>query len=555
MTARTSERDGPPSRRSVLGAFSRPARPSTRRSVTHGVSFAGVSFVTSVVIALVSSVVTARLYGAAILGEVALAAGPMGALALLSTVREQPALVRLIAPLPPRDERVTGLWVAVFAFSAALTLALAIPVAGIGSIVLAGPVGHAELIPAAIVYLAGYITLANTSWNLDSVFAAYGDGRSLFVLRLHEALMMLAVTVALSFHPTVWGPVVGAVAGWSTALIHRLFLVRAWLSYRASRAALREGFGQLRKIIRFGLKMTPGFMTSGLSTQAGVWTLGVVAPVAQVGAYSRAWSVSSRFVDVNWRLGEMVFPALVEREARGDRAGFHRVYVTALRYATTALVALAAIGGGAATAVMAVFGPDFTSASTALALTLLVPLFATVATLQWCALMALGLPGAISIVGIVGACITVVATVLLAEPLGVTGPALALAIGGAATIVLCTRVTRRHVRTPVRLLWPYRQRVLTLVAAVIAFAAARLASSLVPGPVGLLPALSAGTLAFIVVFVGAGGLMPEDRERLGAVARLLPWPLDARKKERSAEQPPPPDGKPPSSPMSGGVHL
>ncbi len=57
--------------------------------MTHGVSFAGASFVTSAGIALVSSVVTARLYGAAIVGEVALAGAPVGVLALLSTVREQ----------------------------------------------------------------------------------------------------------------------------------------------------------------------------------------------------------------------------------------------------------------------------------------------------------------------------------------------------------------------------------------------------------------------------------------------------------------------------------
>jgi O-antigen/teichoic acid export membrane protein len=398
---------------------------------------------------------------------------------------------------------------------------LAIPVAAIAAVVLAGPIGHAELVPPAMVYLAGYVVISNTSWNVDSIFGAYGDGRSLFLLRLHETLMTLAVVVALSFHPTVWGPVAGALAGWTTALIHRLFVVRVWMSYRAGPAALREGFGQLREIIRFGLKMTPGSLASGVSTQAGIWTLGVVAPVAVVGAYSRAWSVSSRFVDVNWRLGEMVFPALVERESRGDVAGFHRVYVTALRYATTSLAALAAVGGGAATAVMAFFGPDFTSASTALALTLLVPLFATVATLESCALLALGFPGATSIVAIISACVTLIGTVVLARPLGVTGPALALALGGLVAIVLCTRVVRRHLRPPFRVLWPYRQRLLTLVAAAVGFAAARLASSWMTGPIGLLPALAAGSVGFALVFVAGGGLMPEDRERLRGGLALM----------------------------------
>src|ERR671931_1376039 len=100
-------------------------------------------------------------------------------------------------------------------------------------------------------------------------------------------LMTLGVTVVLSFHPTMLGPIARVVAGWSTALIHRLFLVRAWMSFRPTRAAVRGGFGRLHEIIRFGLKMTPGSIASGLSMQAGVWTLGVVAPVAAVGAYSR----------------------------------------------------------------------------------------------------------------------------------------------------------------------------------------------------------------------------------------------------------------------------
>jgi O-antigen/teichoic acid export membrane protein len=342
------------------------------------------------------------------------------------------------------------------------------------------------------------------------------------VIRLNEGLMTFAIIAALSFHPTIWGPVAGALVGWSTALIHRLFAVRRWLSYRTGRSAVQNGFGQLREIVRFGLKMAPGSLASGLSGQAGVWTLGVVAPVAVVGAYGRAWSVSSHFVDINWRLGEMVFPALVEREARGDRAGFHGVYVTALRYATTVLVALAAVGGGAATAIMAFFGPGFTSASTALALMLLVPLFATVATLQSCALVALGFPAATSVVAIASACITLVATIVLAKPLGVTGPALALVIGGASGVVMCGRIARERIRPPLRLLWPYRQRVAMVAASVAAFTAARVGSSLVPGAIGLLLALSTGCMAFVLVFVGGGGLAVDDRERLRAAARLLP---------------------------------
>lgn len=505
-----------------------------RRSLTHGASFAAVSFVVSVLLSMASSVVTARLYGIQIIGQLALAMAPMAMLALLSTVREQPALVRRIAPLPPRDEQVTGIWLAVYAFSLGLTIAVAIPVAVAAWIVFAGPIGQPELFAPAMVYVAGYVALSNSSWNLDAIFAAYGDGRQLFFIRLHETLVMLTLVAALSFHPSVWSPILAAVVAWTTALVHRVIAVREWLSYRASRAAIRRGFRELGAIVRFGLKMTPGSIAAGAATQAGTLTLGVVAPIAVVGAYNRAWSISARFVEVNWRLAEMVFPALVERHSRGDEEGFERIYVTALRYATTCLVGLAAVGGGAADAIMALFGPGFASASTALALTLVVPLTTTVATLQWSALLALGLPGATSVTAIASSTVTLIGTVALAKPLGVTGPALALLVGSLLGIVLCYVITRRHVRPRFRELWPYRQRILTALAYVGAFVVGRLAAAAVPEPLTLPVAFFAATVAYGSVFVVGGGLMADDRQRL----RRLATKLRSRGATRSAEAPP-----------------
>jgi O-antigen/teichoic acid export membrane protein len=503
-----------------------------RRPLTHGASFAAMGFVASAGLSIVSSVVTARLYGIEIIGQLALAMAPMAMLRLLSTVREQPGLVRRIAPLPPRDERVTGIWLAVFAFSVGLTILVAAPLAVVTWLLFAGPIGQPELFAPSMVYLAAYIAIANSSWNVDSIFAAYGDGRQLFVVRLHETLVTLSLVAALSFHPSVWSPVIAAVVGWTTALAHRVVAVRAWLAMRASRAAIRDGFAELGAIVRFGLKMTPGSIAAGTATQAGTWTLGIVAPVAVVGAYNRAWSISARFVEVNWRLGEMVFPALVERHARRDRAGFERIYTESVRYTTTCLVGLAAVGGGAAEAIMALFGPGFETASTALALTLIVPWTTTIATLQWSALLALGLPGATSVTAIVSAAVTLIATVALAEPLGVTGPALALVIGSLIGIVLSHMITRRHVRPAYRDLWPYRQRILTVLAYVAGFVAGRLADA--PESALALPlALLASSLAYALVFVGGGGLSREDRERL---RQLRDW-LRRRRAVHPAEAP------------------
>ncbi len=74
------------------------------------------SFLANALLALVTSVIVARLYGVSAIGEFALAGAPAGAVWLLSTVREQPALMRRLTPLAPRDPLVTGLFAAVLSF-------------------------------------------------------------------------------------------------------------------------------------------------------------------------------------------------------------------------------------------------------------------------------------------------------------------------------------------------------------------------------------------------------------------------------------------------------
>src|SRR5678816_2703245 len=91
-------------RRRLTQRRSRRTVHASRRSLTHGASFAAISFVASALLSTVSSVVTARLYGIEIIGQLALVIAPTAMLTLLSTVREQPGLVRRIAPLPPRHE-------------------------------------------------------------------------------------------------------------------------------------------------------------------------------------------------------------------------------------------------------------------------------------------------------------------------------------------------------------------------------------------------------------------------------------------------------------------
>ena len=120
-------------------------------------------------LALLSGIVTARLYGIRVIGEFALAYAPTGAVWYLSTVREQPALVKALAPLRPRDPLVTGLFTAVFAFSTALTAFAAAAAALVAWLIFHGPIYHPHLFAPAVLSLAGCLLFANPGWNVDTV--------------------------------------------------------------------------------------------------------------------------------------------------------------------------------------------------------------------------------------------------------------------------------------------------------------------------------------------------------------------------------------------------
>ena len=172
-------------------------RPAERGSLTAGLSFGAASFLGTTMVTLFTSVFIARLYGVNVVGRFALVYAPVAAVSLLSTVREQPALQREVALLPPRHPRATGLFMAVFAFSSALTVVVAAIGVLITYFLFRGPINHPALFMPALVSMAGYTVFTNTCMNLDSIFVAYRDGRQLFVLRLHQAVLYLVLVVAV----------------------------------------------------------------------------------------------------------------------------------------------------------------------------------------------------------------------------------------------------------------------------------------------------------------------------------------------------------------------
>ena len=110
-------------------------------------------------------------------------------------------------------------------------------------------------------------------------------------------------------------------------------------------------------LLRFGLKITPGGIAQGLSQQVGIWVIALVAPVGVVGAYSRAQNIPERLQQVNYRIGEVLYPTLVGRRGRGDHTGFHRALLDTTRYALIGMLLIASVCGGAAHGILSVFGP------------------------------------------------------------------------------------------------------------------------------------------------------------------------------------------------------
>ena len=497
-----------------------------RASFREGMGFAALGFASTVVLGIASSVIVARTYGVEVVGQYALALAPSGALATLSSVREQAGLVRELSVLEPRAPRVTGLFVAVLAFSVGLTVVAAALVAGISYLLLSGPIGRPELLAPALALVVGFVVLQNTCWNLDMVFSAFRSGRQLFWIRLVQALSFTALAVAAGLTwGTVWGLVLATIGSFLTALVHRLVCVGPFMAARVSRAEIRDGFRTLPELIRFGLKIAPGSVADGIGKEAATWVLAALAPIAAVGAYNRAWMLARRLIDQSWQVTEMLFPTLVRRRSGDHQQDFDRALVDSMRYSAGAMLLPAAVGGGAAHAVMDVFGPGFSAAAGALALILVLPALAILAAILGTALYSVNRPLTTTLTTIVRTAVVLGLTIGLTVWLGLIGAAAAIVAGYLVELILLVWVTRGHLGRPLYRLWGARQLFATVVAYTVGFGVARVTDVQLDGIAGLLVALGGGSVAYVAAFLTAGGMKARDWERAA--------PIVARVRSRS----------------------
>jgi O-antigen/teichoic acid export membrane protein len=512
--------------------FARRERPLRGSSYRAGLVFSLASFAVIGVITLFTSILSARLYGIKVIGQAALVLAPLVLVSLLSTVREQPAMVRELAKLEPRHPRATGVFLAVFLFSFALTAVVSLVGIIVCYIAFTGPLHKPGLVAPAAVALCGYLLLINTCWNIDGVFGAFRAGRQLFAVRLHQAVMyaVLLAAVTLVTH-SVWGILWALLGSNLTALIHRLFLLPRVIRLRASATDIRAGFSTLRTIVIFGLKMTPGFLAAGFSEAGGTWILGATSSVSAVGAYSRAWNFAARLTEVNWRITEMLLPTLVQHRHAGNSKEFDRVLSESLRYAGFGMLLPAAVGGGAAGSIMRVFGEGFGTAATALPLLLLVPLFQTLTAIQGAALTAHNRPLLTSFAQTVRLVITLVAGIVFTLTYGITGMAIAIVAGSLGCFGVYIAMLHYRMETPMPRPVQFRQLIGLGAAYVGGFAISHLMEHQLHGGFGLVGALLAGSIAYVVAGIGVSGTTPQDRARLRLtierVARRGASPVEA----------------------------
>ncbi len=484
------------------------------------------SFLAIGVVGALTTLLISRIYGVTLIGQFALAFAPVLVIALISTAKEQAALVKEIADLPPRHPRVTELFAAVFTFSSGLTLVVSLLSLPIVWILFSGPLHQPELVVPAYVNIAGYAIVTNTAWNFDAIFSTFVAGRQLFAVRMYEALSVMAITtgLGLAWH-SIWGLVLGTIGGSLTALLHRILLVRAFVRFRVSRSEYRTGLQALPGLLRFGIKVTPGGIAQGVAMQAGIWALAAFgSSVATVGAYSRAQSIPERLQLVNQLVGQFLYPTLVGRRGRGDGAGFDRALIDSIRYVLVGTLLIAAAFGGSAHLLLGIFGPGFNRAASALAILMLSPVLAAVWGSQNMAFLAVGRPGLTSTLALARLALTIVLTVVLTPTIGIAGPAIAVVAGSLLQVCWGLVEMRALLSEPLRVTWPIRERLPPAVAYACGFGAALAVEHVVPTTVGLLLSLSAGTLAYLGALVLTGGLNARDRHRLAEGAdRLRVW--------------------------------
>ena len=405
--------------------------PGDSRKLHRALNVAAIGSVANMAIGVVSALVISRVYGATILGAYALTYIVVALLAQATSLCEQPALVRLLAVEPERGERGSGLVLATMTLSYGLTL-LAGPVVAGGT---AYYLTHAAHLPEAVAPMVclvfGFVFMDKLSWNLDGVLSAYrAAGRLAIANLLTSSLLATAALVLALLDKSLWSLPIASLISSAVALTFRLWAVRPYLRWRVPRDAYRAGLRELPGMVRFGLRVLPGSFSQGMTIQSALWVLGATVPVAAVGAFSRAQSITVKIGDLNYRLAAVIYPSLVRR-AHIDDGGksFVADVVTSLGRTFVPLLLVLCGAAGASHTIISLFGADFLSAAASLAILLIAPGISTATMIFGEALTALNRPSLTSVGLVIGLVATLAPMIPLSRAYGATGASLAFLAG------------------------------------------------------------------------------------------------------------------------------
>jgi O-antigen/teichoic acid export membrane protein len=393
---------------------------------------------------------------------------------------------------------VTGLFIPVLAFSAALTTVVAIPLMLVTAAVYNGPADQPDLVLPALAVVLAYIVFDNTSLNLDGVFSAFRSGRELFIGRFLQlaGFPILAIMLA-PWHRDVVALTAATIASMGVALLVRLFLVRSFLAFRASGSAVRQGIRDLPDLLRFGLRVLPAQLSAGIADQASTWVLSVLLPVSVIGGWSRASGLASRLTEAGWRVCEILFPTLVQHHRNGDTTSFNRVLSTTVRVTAIAILLPAAVGAGAAEGILNIFGPGFAVVSGAFGILLFTYAIGVVGLALGQPLMAAGTPHLVSVIGVTRAVVGLAFLVPLAIVGGTIGAASALLLGVMAEVFLGSwYAAKLYGRSSL----PGVGAVLGVLAgSLVAFVVSRVIDVYASSFIGALLAMAVGTIFYVAV--------------------------------------------------------
>jgi O-antigen/teichoic acid export membrane protein len=422
------------------------ARLEERGIVGRNMTFAAASFCASVLLSLVSSIATSRIYGIKVIGEYALVSAPWIMVTMLSTIAEQVEFIRRLSRLDARHPQISALLTVVLAFSSSLTFMVAAVVMGVTYVVFRGPVHRPDLVLPAALVVGAYTFIDNTSWNLDSVLSAFRRGRELLISRVAYLGSFLVLSLGLAAATrSVWGLTLATIGSFVCGFAARVVLVRRVMRLRTTRSELREAFTVLPAIIRFGLRLVPGILADAAGSQIGVLVLGSVAGVADVGAFSRASGLSSKLSEAAYRVCEILFPTLVRYHDRGAEADFAEVLERTYRLTGVPVFLAVACAGGAATPLLRVFGPGFDRAATALTFLFIAYGISVQSAIISQAIIAVGRPTATTVTALAGTFVGMAVLYPLTVQWGASGVAISMTLGAAVECIGRTFIVRRSI--------------------------------------------------------------------------------------------------------------